>query len=120
MQRENLAASPNLRNKGGKKGQPVPARGSKQARRLEPCRKRATKTKEAQRERGTLSCRGEMRDFVFLEQSHVKEVISYWTYRPEEMSFGSSAGNNSLRSYQPEAIVYGPINQKAMFYGSSN
>ena len=47
-----------------------------------------------------------------LERSRAKEVISYRTYRPGGMSFGSSVESDSLRSYQPEAIVYGPINRK--------
>ena len=75
-------------------------------------RKRAKKTKEAREERGTFSCRGDMRDFIFLEQSHAEEVIRYQTYQPEVMSFGSTAKSDVLRSIKPGVIVYGPINQE--------
>ena len=61
----NLTVSPNLRYKEGKKEQLVLARGSKQARRLEPCRKGVTKTTEVRQERGTLSWHGGMQGFVF-------------------------------------------------------
>ena len=75
-------------------------------------RKRAKKTKEAREERGTFSCRGDMRDFIFLERSHAREVIRCRTYQPEVMSFGSSAESDVLRSIKPGVIVYDSINQK--------
>ena len=50
------------------------------------------KSRKILEERGILSCRESMRDFVFLEQSHAKDVISFWTYRPEVMNFESSVG----------------------------
>ena len=91
MQRKNLAVGPNLRkNARNKKGCLSPTGG-------------ASLQKEAQRERGILSYRREMRDFVFLEQSRVKEMIRYQIYR---------SGGDSLQSYQLETIVYGPINRK--------
>ena len=92
MQRESLAASLNLHNKEGKKRDNLsPPRGASKQGSWSHA-DRATATKEVRRERGILSYRREMRDFVFLEQSRANEVIRYRTYRPR---------GDSLRSYQP-------------------
>ena len=116
MQRKNLAASPNSHNRRHQTSLTGLSTGQK-ANRPEPHKeKRAKKTKEAREERGTFSCRGDMRDFVFLEQSYAGGVIRYRTYQPEVMCFRSSAESDVLRFIRPKAIVYGPINQKGDSY----
>ena len=86
---KDLAGRPNLRDTARKKKSAAcPRPGSKLA-------------KEVQGERGWLSyCEG-MRDFALLGQGRAKRVIRCRAYRPD-----------SLRSYQPGVIVYGPINRK--------
>ena len=63
-----------------------------QAKWLGPCRKGGKIREKMREERGILSRHESVRDFVFLEQSRTEDVISFRTYRPEVMSFGSSAG----------------------------
>ena len=68
-----------------------------------------------------------MRDFICLEQSHVEGVISFQTYRPKVMSFGSSVGRmdgfgTSIGKidgfgHQPESDGYGSSAEKVIVTG---